>query len=125
MQPASTRSPNGAVLACSSAPAAPWRFSPPLSSSGAQAQTTRFSEVLTTSGRVADTPSKNGRHVSPDGEAQASKKPAPLPSPRQLACLRLAAQGKTSIGIAHALGISHRTVDEYIADACRRLGVRN
>lgn len=49
----------------------------------------------------------------------------PLLSPRQLDCLRLAARGKTSLQIAHALGISPRTVDEYIADACRRLGVRN
>jgi DNA-binding CsgD family transcriptional regulator len=46
-------------------------------------------------------------------------------SPRQLDCLRLAALGRTSLGIADALGISPRTVDEYIADACRRLGVRN
>jgi LuxR family quorum sensing-dependent transcriptional regulator len=48
-----------------------------------------------------------------------------LLSPRQLDCLRLAALGKTSIGIGHELGISPRTVDEYVADACRRLGVRN
>jgi DNA-binding CsgD family transcriptional regulator len=46
-------------------------------------------------------------------------------SPRELDCLALAAQGRTSIGIGHALGISPRTVDEYIAGACRKLGVRN
>jgi DNA-binding CsgD family transcriptional regulator len=37
----------------------------------------------------------------------------------------MAAVGKTSMQIADELQISPRTVDEYIADACRRLGVRN
>ena len=46
-------------------------------------------------------------------------------SPRQIECLRLAAAGMTSAEIALELCISPRTVDEYIADACRRLGVRN
>ena len=46
-------------------------------------------------------------------------------SPRQLDCLRLAAQGKSSPEIAELLGISRRTVDEYFAEACERLGVRN
>lgn len=46
-------------------------------------------------------------------------------SPRQVECLRLAAAGKTSQAIGHALGISHRTVDEYFEEAYRRLGVRN
>lgn len=46
-------------------------------------------------------------------------------SPRQIACLRLAAEGKTSAQIAAAIGISPRTVDQYIGDACERMKVRN
>ena len=48
-----------------------------------------------------------------------------LLSPRQLECLQLAAQGLTSPEIARALGISARTVDQYMAEACVRLEVRN
>jgi DNA-binding CsgD family transcriptional regulator len=46
-------------------------------------------------------------------------------SPRQIECLRLAAEGKTSSEIAAALGISSRTVDQYVGEACERLNVRN
>jgi DNA-binding CsgD family transcriptional regulator len=49
----------------------------------------------------------------------------PQLSPRQIDCLRLAAKGMTSIQIAGSLGISARTVDQYVADACTRLKVRN
>ena len=45
-------------------------------------------------------------------------------SDRQLECLRLVAAGQSSPEIARSLGLSPRTVDEYITDACRRLGVR-
>jgi len=45
-------------------------------------------------------------------------------SPRQTACLTLAAQGKTSPEIASVLGISRRTVDQHIGEACGRLKVR-
>lgn len=45
-------------------------------------------------------------------------------SPRQLACMRLVATGKTTLEIAAELGISHRTVEQYVADACTRLGVQ-
>ena len=48
----------------------------------------------------------------------------PRLSPRQLACLRLVAVGKTTLEIAADLGISNRTVEQYVADACTRLGVR-
>lgn len=51
--------------------------------------------------------------------------PSPSLSPRQLDCLRLAAQGKSSPEIAVLLGISRRTVDQRIAEACERLDVRN
>lgn len=44
-------------------------------------------------------------------------------SPRQLVCLRLVASGKTTLEIAAELGISNRTVEQYVADACTRLGV--
>lgn len=46
-------------------------------------------------------------------------------SPRQFECLEMVARGETSAGIALLLGVSRRTVDHYIADACARLGVRN
>jgi DNA-binding CsgD family transcriptional regulator len=46
-------------------------------------------------------------------------------SPRQVDCLRLAARGQTSVEIAETLGISPRTVDQYIGQACERLKVRN
>ena len=46
-------------------------------------------------------------------------------SPRQIECLRLAAAGKTSSEIAIMLGISSRTVDQYVGEACERLKVRN
>lgn len=45
-------------------------------------------------------------------------------SDRQFACLRLAAQGLSSPGIAEQIGISPRTVDEHLAAACEVLGVR-
>lgn len=46
-------------------------------------------------------------------------------TPRQIDCLHLAALGKTSAQIGHELKISARTVDDYVADACRRLSVHN
>ena len=49
----------------------------------------------------------------------------PQLSPRQIECLRLAATGKTSSEIAIVLGISSRTVDQYVGEACERLKVRN
>jgi DNA-binding CsgD family transcriptional regulator len=49
----------------------------------------------------------------------------PSLSPRQIECLRLAAAGKTSVEIAATLGLSSRTVDQYVGEACERLKVRN
>ena len=46
-------------------------------------------------------------------------------SRRQLECLALVARGETSANISKALGISRRTIDHYLANACSRLGVRN
>lgn len=48
----------------------------------------------------------------------------PLLAKRQIECLRWAQAGKSSPDIGQILGISRRTVDDYIAEACIRLGVR-
>ena len=45
-------------------------------------------------------------------------------SSRQVECLSVVAAGLSSPHIAKQLSISPRTVDEYISDACARLGVR-
>ena len=45
-------------------------------------------------------------------------------TPRQLACLGLVGRGFSSKEIARELGISPRTVDLYVSEACQRLGVR-
>ncbi len=44
---------------------------------------------------------------------------------RQRECLRHVRKGLTSLQIAAELGLSIRTVNQYIADACHRLGARN
>lgn len=44
---------------------------------------------------------------------------------RQLHCLKLVAEGLSSPEIARALGISPRTVDDYLGEVCLKLGVRN
>lgn len=48
----------------------------------------------------------------------------PLLAPRQVECLKWVQAGKSSYAIGSILGISPRTVDDYIAQACTRLGVR-
>jgi DNA-binding CsgD family transcriptional regulator len=45
-------------------------------------------------------------------------------SPRQLDCLMWVREGKSSTDIGDILGLSARTVDEHVALACARLGVR-
>jgi DNA-binding CsgD family transcriptional regulator len=55
--------------------------------------------------------------------ADADESPFKL-SRRQRQCLQLVREGKSSRAIGDALGLSSLTVDEYVADACRRLGVR-
>ena len=45
-------------------------------------------------------------------------------SRRQVECLKWVREGKSSNDIGDLLGLSGRTVDHYLADACRRLGVR-
>jgi DNA-binding CsgD family transcriptional regulator len=56
--------------------------------------------------------------------AERSDRPNPLTA-RQLECLTRIARGETSAEIGLALGLSKRTVDEYVGDACVRLGVKN
>ena len=45
-------------------------------------------------------------------------------SPRQRECLAWVRQGKSSSMIAEILGLSVQTIDEHLAEACRKLGVR-
>lgn len=46
------------------------------------------------------------------------------PTPRQLECLKWVGEGKSSNDIGSILGIAPSTVNEHLAEACRRLGVR-
>jgi DNA-binding CsgD family transcriptional regulator len=50
---------------------------------------------------------------------------APILSARQRECLAWVRQGKSSGVIGDILGVSVRTVDEHLAEACRKLGVRS
>ena len=43
---------------------------------------------------------------------------------RQIECLEWVQAGKSSSDIGHILGVSNRTVDEHLAEACKRLQVR-
>lgn len=47
-----------------------------------------------------------------------------LLSPRQRDCLAWVRHGKSSTDIAALIGISAQTVEEHVAEACRKLGVR-
>lgn len=46
-------------------------------------------------------------------------------SPRLRQCLILASKGHTAVEIAFILGLSYRTVNQYLSDAYKRLGARN
>ena len=48
----------------------------------------------------------------------------PVLTERQRECLAWVREGKSSAAIAEILGISVMTVDEHVAEACRRMGVR-
>ncbi|GGL36196.1 response regulator transcription factor [Caulobacter rhizosphaerae] len=48
-----------------------------------------------------------------------------LLSPRLRQCLMLAREGHTAVEIAFVLGLSYRTVNQYLSDAYKRLGARN
>lgn len=51
--------------------------------------------------------------------------PAPIRlTPRDIECLRWVARGKSSHDIGKILGLSPRTVDDYLLKACAKLGVR-
>lgn len=49
----------------------------------------------------------------------------PRLTPRQMECLKWARHGKSSRDIGDILGLSPYTVDEHLAGACDRLGVRS
>lgn len=51
--------------------------------------------------------------------------PAPLLSPRELECLKWAAEGRTAWEISVILSLSHRTVEQYLASAAAALGAVN
>lgn len=54
-----------------------------------------------------------------------SQPPPPLRlSARQRECLAWVCAGKSSTDIGAILGLSARTVDDYVAAACQRMGVR-
>lgn len=46
-------------------------------------------------------------------------------SPRLRQCLILASKGHTAVEIGFILGLSYRTVNQYLSDAYKRLGARN
>lgn len=48
----------------------------------------------------------------------------PALSPRQRECLTWVRHGKSSSMISEILGLSVQTIDEHVAEACRKLGVR-
>jgi DNA-binding NarL/FixJ family response regulator len=54
------------------------------------------------------------------GEAEARP-----PTPRQREVLRLLAEGRTTKGIAHRLGISVKTVEAHRSHLMARLGIRD
>ena len=54
----------------------------------------------------------------------ASPSASPL-SPRQVECLRWVSEGETSPEIGRRLGLSPRTVEQYIGEACQRLQARS
>lgn len=49
----------------------------------------------------------------------------PVLTARQVECLRWVRDGKTAWEIGSILGLSSRTVEEHLANACRTLGVRS
>ena len=51
--------------------------------------------------------------------------PAPVLSPRELECLKWAAEGLTAWEISVILSLSHRTVEQYLASAAAALGAVN
>jgi len=65
-----------------------------------------------------------GRAVDPALAQQAWTERDPL-NDRERQVLRLAAEGKATVAIAHALGLSHGTVRNYLSDAMAKLGAAN
>ena len=58
-------------------------------------------------------------------DSRASRPPSQhVLTPRQLECLKWVGEGKSSVDIGSILDIAPSTVNEHLAHACRRLGVR-
>ena len=57
-------------------------------------------------------------------EAEETRRGGEL-SPRELECLRWIAKGKTSSEIGIILGLSENTINNYIVNACRKMGAVN
>lgn len=60
----------------------------------------------------------------PVGSFEVPSPASPRLTTRQLECLSWAQSGKSSFDIGTILGLSPRTVDWHVRDACARLGVR-
>ncbi|MBC6981373.1 LuxR family transcriptional regulator [Caulobacter sp. 17J80-11] len=56
--------------------------------------------------------------------ARGGKPPTTKLSARQIECIKWARDGKSSAEIGDVLGISARTVDQHLAEACARLSVK-
>lgn len=65
-----------------------------------------------------------GRAVDPALAQQAWTERDPL-NDRERQVLRLASEGKASVAIADALGLSQGTVRNYLSDAMAKLGASN
>ncbi|WP_255500614.1 helix-turn-helix transcriptional regulator [Caulobacter sp. 17J80-11] len=92
----------------------------PFLSEARLARLTELFEALTRRWGMASAPEADRLKV----EFSAKFPTAGLLTPRQAECLRWAAEGKSSWDIAQITGLSPRTVDEHLDNACRRLGVK-
>lgn len=81
-----------------------------------------FSEVLDAIRRVADGETYLCRQIATQGNRQSSS--PDLLTPREMQCLRLAAQGLTNKAIAQQLDISDRTAKFHLENICRKLGAK-
>ena len=74
--------------------------------------------------RASSSLAPDGNGDIPPSVPRNSLADGPQLSPRMLECLQWASQGKSSTDIGKLLEISPRTVDDYLTECRRRLGVR-